>query len=30
MIHTALMNAWDQQAGAVAEIMSVFGLIEMP
>ena len=30
MIYPALMNAWDQQAGAVAETMSVFGLIEMP
>ena len=30
MIHPALMNAWDQQSGAIAETMSVFGIINMP
>ena len=30
MIHPALMNAWEQQSGKVAETMSVFGLIDMP
>lgn len=30
MIHPSLMNAWDQQAGKVAETMSVFGIINMP
>lgn len=30
MIHPALMNAWEQQSGAVAQTMSVFGIIDMP
>ena len=30
MIRPALMNAWEQQSGKVAETMSVFGLIDMP
>ena len=30
MIHPALMNAWDQQSGVIAETMSVFGIINMP
>ena len=30
MIHPALMNAWEQQSGKVAETMLVFGLIDMP
>ena len=30
MIHPALMNAWEQQSGKVAETMSVLGLIDMP
>lgn len=30
MIHPGLMNAWEQQSGAVAQTMSVFGIIDMP
>ena len=30
MIHPSLMNAWDQQSGAVVETMKVFGIIDMP